>query len=206
MCSVFGTILADEDGLYDPRDPNDRLLLGLKGTMSEYELITMHNRLEGGKRQKAERCELVLTVPCGYLKLPTGEVVLDPDEQARSTVRLVFDKFDELGSVGRLYRYLMRNKIRLGMRVQRGPSRDQLEWRRPTRGMLARMLHHPIYAGAYVYGRRRVDHKRTTAGDAKVKMREMPMSEWTVLQRDRLPAYITWERFVANHERLLQNR
>ncbi len=115
MCSIFGTVLADEDGLYDPRDPNDRLLLGLKGTMSEYELITMHNRLERGKLHKAQRCELILTVPCGYLKLPTGEVVLDPDEQARSTVRLVFDKFDELGSFGRLYRYLVRNKIRLGM-------------------------------------------------------------------------------------------
>src|SRR3984957_18261372 len=132
MCSVFGTVLADEDGLYDPRDPNDRLLLGLKGTMSEYELITMHNRLERGKLHKARRCELILSVPCGYLKLPTGEAVLDPDEQARSTVQLVFDKFDELGSFGRLYRYLVRNKIRLGMRVKRGSQRGQLEWRRPT--------------------------------------------------------------------------
>src|SRR5262249_39717617 len=147
-----------------------------------------------------------LTVPCGYLKLPAGEVVLDPDEQARSAVRLVFDKFDELGSVGRLYRYLTRNGIRLGFRPHRGPCRDQLEWRRPTRGMLATMLHHPIYAGAYVYGRRRVDRKRMTPGDAKAKMREMPMSEWAELQRDRLPAYITWERFVANRERLHRNR
>jgi DNA invertase Pin-like site-specific DNA recombinase len=84
ICSVFGTVLADEDGLYDPRDPNDRLLLGLKGTMSEYELITMHNRLERGKLHKAQRCEIILAVPCGYLKLSTGEAVLDPDEQARS--------------------------------------------------------------------------------------------------------------------------
>src|SRR5260370_19610386 len=123
MCAIFGTILADEDGLYDPRDPNDRLLLGLKGTMSEYELITMHNRLEGGKLHKAQRCELIQSVPCGYLKLPNGEAVLDPDEQARSTVRLVFDKFDELGSFGRLYRYLVRNKVRLRMRVHRGARR-----------------------------------------------------------------------------------
>ena len=129
MCAIFGTILADEDGLYDPRYPNDRLLLGLKGTMSEYELITMHNRLEGGKLHKAERGELILSVPCGYVKLPTGEAVLDPDEQTRSTVQLVFDKFDELGSFGGLYRYLKRNKIRMGMRVHRGPRRGQLEWR-----------------------------------------------------------------------------
>jgi DNA invertase Pin-like site-specific DNA recombinase len=206
MCSVFGTVLADEDGLYDPRDPNDRLLLGLKGTMSEYELITMHNRLEGGKLHKAQRCELFLTVPCGYLKLPTGEVVLDPDEQARSTVRLVFDKFDELGSFGRLYRYVVRNKIRLGMRAQRGARRGQLEWRPPTLSTLARMLHHPIYAGAYSYGRRRVDHKRAASNGSKVKIREVPMSQWRVLQTDRLPAYITWDHYLANQERLRQNR
>src|SRR5271156_1922332 len=151
MCSIFGTVLADEDGLYDPRDPNDRLLLGLKGTMSEYELVTMHNRLEGGKLHKAQRCELILSVPCGYLKLPNGEAVLDPDEEARSIVQLVFDKFDELGSFGRLYRYLVRNKVRLGMRVQRGTRQGQLEWCPPTRCTLARILHHPIYAGAYSY-------------------------------------------------------
>jgi DNA invertase Pin-like site-specific DNA recombinase len=206
MCDLFGTILADEDGLYDPRDPNDRLLLGLKGTMSEYELILMHKRLQGAKLQKAERGELIQGVPCGYLKLLTGEVVLDPDEQARSTVQLVFDKFDELGSFGRLYRYLLRNKIRLGMRVQRGARRGQLEWRSPTRATLGRMLHHPIYAGAYSYGRRRVDRKRTASDEVKAKIREVPMSKWTVLQTDRLPAYITWEHYLANQERLRQNR
>ena len=150
---------------------------------------------------------MILNVPCGYVKLPTGEVVLDPDEQVRSTVQLVFDKFDELGSFGRLYRYLVRNKIRLGMRVQRGPRRGQLEWRRPTLATLARMLHHPIYAGAYSYGRRRVDHKKTAVERRQgIKMREVPMSEWMVLQRDRLPAYITWDRYLANQERLQQNR
>jgi hypothetical protein len=174
--------------------------------MSEYELITMHNRLEGGKLHKARRCELILSVPCGYLKLATGEAVLDPDEEARSIIRLVFDKFDELGSFGRLYRYLVRNKVRLGMRAQRGARRGQLEWRRPTLCTVSRILHHPIYAGAYSYGRRRVDHKKSAAGGTKVKMREMPMSEWTVLQTDRLPAYITWDRYLANQERLQQNR
>jgi recombinase-like zinc beta ribbon protein/recombinase len=206
MCSIFGTLLADEDGLYDPRDPNDRLLLGLKRTMSEYKLITMHHRLEGGKLSKARRCELIQNVPCGYLKLPTGEAVLDPDEEARSIVQLVFAKFDELGSFGRLYRYLLRNKIRLGMRVQRGARRGQLEWRRPTLCTVSRILHHPIYAGAYSYGRRCVDHKQSASGGTKVKMREMPMSKWKVLERDRLPAYITWDHYLANQERLLQNR
>lgn len=206
MCAIFGTILADEDRIYDPRDAEDRLLLGFKGTISEYELVLMRNRLERGRLHKANRCALFLDVPGGYVKLPTGEAARDPDEQVQATVGLVFDKFDELGSCRRLYRYLVQNGIRLGMRIHRGPRRGQLEWRRPTPGMLSRMLHHPIYAGAYSYGRRRVDHKRTAAGGGKVKMREVPMSEWLVLERDRLPAYITWERYEANLRRLARNR
>ena len=205
MCAIFGTILADEDRIYDPRDAEDRLLLGFKGTISEYELVLMHNRLERGRLHKAKRGALILDVPCGYVKLPTGEVARDPDEQVQATVQLVFDQFDDLGSCRRLYRHLVRNQIRLGMRVHRGPRRGQLEWRLPTPGMLGRMLHHPIYAGAYSWGRRRVDHKRTAASAGKLKMREMPMSEWIVLQQDRLPAYITWERYLANQQRLLQN-
>jgi DNA invertase Pin-like site-specific DNA recombinase len=205
MCAIFGTILADEDRIYDPRDAEDRLLLGFKGTISEYELVLMHNRLERGRLHKASRCALFLDVPWGYVKLPTGEVARDPDEQVQSTVQLVFDKFDELGSCRRLHRHLVRNRICVGSRVRRGPRRGHLEWHLPTPGMLTRMLHHPIYAGAYSYGRRRVDHKRTAASGGKIKTRAVPMSEWLVLQRDRLPAYITWERYEANLQRLLQN-
>jgi DNA invertase Pin-like site-specific DNA recombinase len=142
VCAVFGTLLADQDGVYDANDTNDRLVLGLKGTMSEVELVTMRNRLERGKLHKAERGELILNVPCGYLKLPNGDVVIDPDEQARSTVQLVFDQFEALGSFGKVYRYLMRNQIRLGTRVLRGSRRGELEWRPVTRAMLGRMFHH----------------------------------------------------------------
>jgi hypothetical protein len=204
MCAIFGTLLADEDRIYDPRDAEDRLLLGFKGTISEYELVLMHNRLERNRLHKARRCALFLDVPCGYVKLPTGGIALDPDEQVQATVRMIFDKFDELGSCQRLHRYLVRNRIRLGMRLHRGPRRGQLEWRLPGPGTVSRMLHHPIYAGAYSYGRRRVDHKRTAAGGGKVKMREVPMSEWMVLERDRA-GLITWERYEANRQRLLQN-
>jgi DNA invertase Pin-like site-specific DNA recombinase len=206
LCAVFGTLLADQDGIYDANDSNDRLVLGLKGTMSEVELTTMRNRLERGKLHKAERGELILTVPCGYLKLPHGEVILDPDEQVRATVQLVFDKFAELGSFGKVYRYLKRNQICMGSRVQQGPRHGELVWRPMSRALLGRMLHHPIYAGAYSYGRRRVDRKRTAANGGKVRMQYVPMSEWKVLKRDRLPAYITWERYLANQQRLLENR
>jgi len=206
VCAVFGTLLGDQDGIYDAQDSNDRLVLGLKGTMSEVELTTMRNRLERGKLHKAERGELILTVPCGYLKLPHGEVVLDPDEQVRATVHLVFAKFAELGSFGKVYRYLRQNKICVGCRVQQGPRRGELVWRPVSRALLGRMLHHPIYAGAYSYGRRRVDPKRTAASGGKVRMQYVPMAEWKVLKRDRFPAYITWERYLANQQRLLENR
>jgi hypothetical protein len=174
--------------------------------MNEVELTTMRNRLERGKLHKAERGELILTVPCGYLKLPSGEVILDPDEQVRATVQLVFDQFGELGSFGQLYRYLRQHKIYMGCRVHQGPRRGELVWRRCSRALLGRLLHHPIYAGAYSYGRRCVDPKRTAANGGKVRMRYVPMTEWKVLKRDRFPAYITWERYLANQQRLLDNR
>ena len=110
----------------------------LKGTMSEVELSTMRNRLERGKLHKAERGELILNVPCGYLKLPHGEVILDPDEQVRATVQMVFDKFAELGSFGKVYRYLKRHKVHFGRRVLQGPRRGDLAWRLITRALLSR--------------------------------------------------------------------
>src|SRR5437763_4533361 len=95
VCGIFGTLLADQDGVYDPSDPNDRLLLGLKGQISELELHTIRSRLDRGKLNKARRGELFLHAPTGYVKTPTGGLVLDPDEQVRDVVRLIFDKFDE---------------------------------------------------------------------------------------------------------------
>src|SRR5262249_12323836 len=150
---------------------------------------------ERGKLNKANRGDLILNVPCGYLKLPGGEVLMEPDEEARAAAQLVFDKFSELGSFGKVYRYFARNQIRMGMRVHRGPRRGEVEWRRLTPALLGRMLHHPIYAGTYAYGRRRVDRKRTAAAGGKVCMRAVPMAEWQVVKRDRFPAYITWERY-----------
>jgi DNA invertase Pin-like site-specific DNA recombinase len=206
VCALFGTLLADQDGVYDPHDPNDRLLLGLKGTMSEFELSTMRNRLERGRLHKATRGELFYKVPCGYFKLPSGEVVLDPDEQARTVVQSVFQKFDELGTVYGVHRYLVGNGIRLGMRAQDRTRRGQLEWRRPSLATLTHMLHNPMYAGAYAYGRRPCIGGLRASGINTIQQRWVPMSEWKVLQRDRVPAYITWECYLANQEKLHQNR
>jgi DNA invertase Pin-like site-specific DNA recombinase len=206
LCALFQTLLADEDGVYDAGDPNDRLVLGLKGMMSEVELLTMRNRLERGKRHKAQRGELFTVVPLGYVRLPAGGVGLDPDEQVRAVVRLVFEKFDELGSVYAVFYYLVRHGLRVGMRARRGPNRGQVEWHRPALPTLFALLHNPIYAGAYAYGRQSKGRRGPGPGPAKVGCRVLPMAEWAVLIRDCLPAYISWERYVENQTRMRQNR
>jgi DNA invertase Pin-like site-specific DNA recombinase len=204
LCAIFDTLLADEDGVYDARDPNDRLILGLKGMMSEVELLTMRNRLDRGKWHKAQRGELFMGVPMGYVKRPGGGVDLDPDEQVQAVVRLIFAKFDELGTAWAVFRYLVDQGIQVGQRVRTGARRGQLEWRRLSLPGVRKWLHHPIYAGAYVYGRRRHDPRRQAQGRGHGSV-EVPMAEWPVLLRDRLPAYISWEQYLDNQERLRRN-
>jgi len=119
VCGIFGALLADQDGVYHPTDPNDRLVLGLKGQLSEMELHVIRSRLERGKLNKARRGELVINAPIGYVKTPTGGLALDPDDQVRAVVRLIFDKFDELGTAHAVTRYLRQNHIRLGIRTSR---------------------------------------------------------------------------------------
>src|SRR5262249_9775992 len=146
VCGIFRTLLCDQDGVYDALDGNDRLVLGMKSAMSEYELITMRNRLLRGSRNKAGRGELFLAVPLGYLKTAAGEVIQEPDEQARGMIHLVFDKFDELGSAYAVFRYLVVNGLRLGFRRQRGGRIGELEWRAPSPAPVLSTLPHPTYA------------------------------------------------------------
>src|SRR6201992_3006100 len=129
VCGIFNTLLCDQDGVYDPLDSNDRLLLGMRGARSEFELVTLRNRLLRGSRNKAERGELFLHVPLGYLKTPAGEVVQEPDEQARGMIDLVFEKFEELGSAYAVFRYFVVNELKLGFRRQRGGRIGELEWK-----------------------------------------------------------------------------
>ena len=206
MCAIFGTLLADEDGVYDPQDTNDRLLLGLKGTISEFELVMMRNRLERGRLHKAQRGELFHRVPTGYIKLSSDRVEMDPDEQVREVIRLIFDKYDELGTAWGVFHYLIRNNIRLGFRPDHGPNRGNLEWRRPVLLTVFQILRHPIYAGAYTYGRRPHKRIRTAAGERTTAGNWVPMEQWKVLECDCLPAYITWDRYLANQESMRQHR
>jgi DNA invertase Pin-like site-specific DNA recombinase len=205
LCAVFGVLLADLDGLYDPGNYNDRLLLGLKGTMSEAELHLLKTRMMEGKRNKAERGELFIRQPTGYVLLPSDEVAFDPDEQVQSVLRLIFEKFEELGTGRQVFRYLCANGIRIPVRPAYGPNRGRLEWREPTPSTLHRILRHPQYAGAYVYGRAPTDPRRKIPGRPGTGKKRVPMEQWQVLRRDALPAYITWDQYLANQERLKQN-
>ena len=132
VCGIFNTLLCDQDGVYDSRDGNDRLLLGMKVAMSEFELVTLRNRLWRGTRNKAERGELFPAVPVGYFKQSSEEVIQDPDEQARAMIQLVFDKFAELRSAYAVFRYFTVNDLRLGFRRHRGERIGDLEWRMPS--------------------------------------------------------------------------
>lgn len=204
LCAMFGSLLGDADGTYDPRDHNDRLLLGLKGTMSEAELHILRGRLDAGKKNKARRGELFAQAPIGYVRTGSS-VAIDPDEQASGVVRLVFDKFEELGSANAVLKFFRRERLRLGIRVASGPGQGALTWRTPNRSTLLGILHHPIYAGAYVFGRNKMDPARRVAGKPARGRRRATRDEWQVLIHDALPAYITWAQWERNQQRIAEN-
>lgn len=206
LCAIFRTLLADQDGLYDPTDYNDRLLLGLKGTMSEAEVHILRSRMYKGLLNKARRGEVYNHPPAGYVKLPTGEFARDADEQVQSVLLLIFDQFDRQGTLNGLLHYLVRQGIRMPIRPHAGPNRGQLEWHRPNRVTLQNLLHHPIYAGFYRWGHRATDPRRKVAGRPGTGRTLRPPKDCLVLLEGRCPAYITAERFWANQERLEANR
>lgn len=206
LCGVFHTLLGDADGLYDPTDYNDRLLLGLKGTMSEAELHILKSRMLEGKRNKARRGELLNHPPIGYVRAADGDYQLAPDEQVQSVVRLIFDVFEREGSLHGLLRWLKAHDVRMPVRPHFGPNRGQLEWRRPNRMTLQNILHHPIYAGAYRWGHRAMDPRRQKPGRRSTGRTIKTAEECEVLIQGRFPAYISWERFEAIQRRLADNR
>lgn len=157
ICALSGTLIADSDGIYDPTLYNDRLLLGLKGTMSEAELHIMRARLDHGRWHKASRGDLGFAVPRGYLRRPSGEVTVDPDERVRDMIDRVFEVFERRRSVHGVLRYLVAHNMDLPDRQRAGVNKGELAWRPPHRGAVINVLTNPIYAGAYVYGRRLAD-------------------------------------------------
>jgi Recombinase/Recombinase zinc beta ribbon domain len=179
--------------------------LGLKGAMSEAELHVLKQRMMAGKRAKAERGALGMPVPMGYVRRPSGDVVKDPDEQAQAVIELIFDQFARVGTIHAVLRYLVQHQIRVPQRVRFGPSKGELVWRRPNRTTLSNLLHHPIYAGAYTYGRRPTDPKRKQPGRPSTGRLVAKPEDWQVLLPDRIPAYISWEQFERNRRQLEAN-
>ncbi len=206
LCALSGAVLADLDGVYDPADYNDRLVLGLKGTISEAELHLIKQRMWNGRINKARRGELAFPLPSGYLRRPSGEVVFDPDEQVQTVIRLIFDQFERIGTLHGMLRYLVRHDIQLGIRLREGPDKGTLEWRRPNRMTLQTLLHNPAYAGIYAYGRRRIDARRKDPARPSTGRVVQARDEWLVMISDVLPAYITVAQFEANEAKLAANR
>jgi hypothetical protein len=179
---------------------------GPKGTMSEAELHILKQRMHQGRLNKARRGELAVPLPIGYVRRPSGEVTFDSDEQVQQVVRLVFRKFEELGTLNAVLRYLARNNIQFGIRLREGIGKGDLEWRRPNRMTLQNLLKNPLYAGAYAYGRRQVDPRRQHPGRPSTGRRVLGPDAWAVLLPDRVPASIAWEQYERNLARLQANQ
>lgn len=199
LCSMFNTLIADGERLYDPRLYHDRLLLGLSGMMSEAELHHLKQRMHAGARHKAERGELQHPLPVGLTRQRDGSVILNPDEEVQARLRLIFTKFDELGSARAVREYLRREQLLIPARPPNGPAPHETVWNLPRASSLLQILHNPAYAGAYVHGRRTVDPTRQQLVD-------VPVEQWAICLHGRYPAYISWETYLANRQRLQANR
>src|SRR5258706_9361039 len=174
--------------------------------MSEAELHLLKQRVYQGCLSKARRGALTFALPSGYVWDADGAIQFDPDEQVQAVVRRIFAQFEELGTLGGLLRYLARHDIRLGVRVREGPGKGQLVWRRPNRATLQNLLKHPLYTGAYVYGRRQMDRRRSRPEHPKSGRVVMARSAWHSLLPDRCPAYLSWEQYERNVARLAANQ
>src|SRR5580658_786426 len=207
MCALFDTLIGDADGVYDPSTYNDRLLLGLKGTMSEAELHILKARMHEGRSAKARRGELILGLPRGFVLKPSGEVALDPDEGVQRVIRLVFAIFERRRSISGVLRYLVDHDVPLPDRLRSGLNKGDVHWNRPNRATLSDMLRHPAYAGAYVYGRRHHDGRLRLTGKPHSGRRFLrDPQKWMVLRQDAFPAYIDWGAFERNQEQMAANR
>ena len=203
LCSLTDVVLLDEERVYAPDDPDDRTLLGFKGTMSEAEERWMHFRLLGARVGKAQRGELHVTPATGYVwEAANARFQMDPDERVRHAIQLVFERFRIAGSAHGVLMYLERERFPMPAYDK---SKGQVCWGAPSFGHILDILHNPIYAGAYVYGRH-LSRMRLVNGTVRRRTTRVPESEWKACLRDHHPAYISWEEFEANQRKLRENR
>jgi DNA invertase Pin-like site-specific DNA recombinase len=204
LCARVGAVLVDAEGVYDPRLTNDRLLLGLKGTMSEYELSLLRQRGLAARDSKAKRGELRFCLPPGYCWNELGRIELDPDERVVDGVRLVFRKFRELGSARQVLLWAKQTNIHLPV-IRQGVRASRVEWKTAAYHHVLEILQNPLYAGAYVFGRT-TGRTRVLEGRArKTNGHRKPMEQWNVLLRDHHPGYITWDEYLANQMMIAEN-
>lgn len=202
ICAMTETLILDEDGLYDPATFNDRLLLGLKGTMSEAELHVLKARLQGGILHQAQRGALKVPLPIGLVYAEDGSVILDPDAQIQHAIRLLFTTFKRIGSAWGTVRYFRKEGLLFPRRVRTGPHKGEVHWAPLLHTTMLRVLRNPRYAGAFCYGR---THSRTHP-DGSWHLEKIPQEQWPFLLRDAHPGYLTWEEYEANLQQLQQNR
>lgn len=201
ICALTGTLILDEDGLYDPSRFNDRLLLGLKGTMSEAELHVLRTRLQGGIESKARRGELKTRLPTGLVYDDQDRVVFDPDRQVQQAFFTFFDVFRREGSACAIVTYFRKEGLLLPRRLRAGVRKGDLIWVPLSSAQALKILHNPRYAGAFTRGQTRT----RTMPDGKVKTRKMPQDQWSIVLPNCHVGYITWEEFQQNQRQLREN-
>ena len=207
ICSLTGTLIIDADGCYDPADFNDQLLLGLKGTMSQAELHFIRARLQGGKRNKAQRGELRFPLPVGYVygEEPSS-VLLDPDAEVHHAVQLIFSAFRQTGSAYRVVQHFLEHNLNFPKRAYGGIWNGKIHWGKLTHGRVLGVLKNPSYAGAYVFGRYRGIKSISAEGRVDAKVRRQPIDSWLVLIQEHHPGYITWQEYLENQQMLEGNQ
>jgi DNA invertase Pin-like site-specific DNA recombinase len=204
FCGLVGTLIVDEDGIYDPRHPNDRLLLGMKGTMSELELSMFRQRSQEALKQKANRGALILGVAAGYVRVGRDRIEMNPDQRVREALQLVFSKFAEFRSARQVHIWLRDEGIELPVKSRDGEARG-IVWRLPAYNIVHNILTNPIYAGAYAFGR---TMSKVSVEQGRKRVRRgvhRPMAEWDVLIKDHHAGYITWEEFERNQDVIANN-
>ncbi len=204
LATVVGTLIADAEGVYDPRGYNDRLLLGLRGMLSEAELHLLRLRLDAGRLRQVERGTYRQHLPTGLVRRSDGQVVKDPDLQVERTIGVIFEQFTRLGSISKLVRWFRDAGLLLPRHQTSGLHAGQLVWKKPSDAALYDILCNPAYAVAFVYGRT-APHPDRRPGQRVRRTKRRRVEEWTRIHRDIYPAYISWEQFMANQARLRDN-
>jgi DNA invertase Pin-like site-specific DNA recombinase len=201
MCALTETLILDEDGLYDPAHFNDRLLLGLKGTMSEAELHVLKARLQGGILNKARRGELMMPIPIGFHYGPEGQVMLDPDREVQESLRVFFETFRRTGSAMATVKAFREQGLTFPHRIRGGLNKGKVVWKPLLHSRALWLLHNPRYAGVFFYGRT----QQRRHPDGGIRYQKLPRQEWTTFLPGAHPGYISWEQFEDNQKRLQEN-